>query len=241
MSSPVLHATPLSHACVTPPPCAPPPLAKHHVAHISFTRVHSLACQFGLYQHACQMSYLLGQESPPPRVPSTAPAPSAAPPPHTHQAVKFVDELMSIKTDKLGSDTLLAAAKTSMGSKIVGSEGEFFARMVVDAIQSVKMTDQVGGFLFIYLQLSIYCFKYYFFSLFTIISCSVGQFSHLDRPGGCWQGVKGGGERCAACCRPAGSDNTEVILCWAASGHSMPVQDSFSVITACWAAAPAHG
>jgi chaperonin GroEL (HSP60 family) len=58
--------------------------------------------------------------------------------------VKFIDELMAIKTDKLGPDTLLAAAKTSMGSKIVGSEGEFFAKMVVDAIQAVKMTDQVG-------------------------------------------------------------------------------------------------
>jgi T-complex protein 1 subunit alpha len=60
------------------------------------------------------------------------------------QAVKFIDELMAIKTDKLGPDTLLAAAKTSMGSKIVGSEGDFFAKMVVDAIQAVKMTDQVG-------------------------------------------------------------------------------------------------
>lgn len=60
------------------------------------------------------------------------------------EAVKFIDELMAIKTDKLGPDTLLAAAKTSMGSKIVGSEGDFFAKMVVDAIQAVKMTDQSG-------------------------------------------------------------------------------------------------
>jgi hypothetical protein len=60
------------------------------------------------------------------------------------QAVKFVDELMAIKTDKLGPDTLLAVAKTSMGSKIVGSEGNFFAKMVVEAILAVKTTDQVG-------------------------------------------------------------------------------------------------
>lgn len=65
-------------------------------------------------------------------------------PPRAPQAVKFVDELMAIRTDKLGPDTLLAAAKTSMGSKIVGSEGEFFAKMVVEAIQAVKSTDQVG-------------------------------------------------------------------------------------------------
>lgn len=60
------------------------------------------------------------------------------------QAVKFIDELLSIKTDKLGQDVLLAAAKTSMGSKVVGAEGDFFAQMVVEAIQAVQTTDQVG-------------------------------------------------------------------------------------------------
>lgn len=51
---------------------------------------------------------------------------------------------MSIKTDKLGSDVLMAAAKTSMGSKIVGAESDFFGQMVVDAIKAVETTDQVG-------------------------------------------------------------------------------------------------
>jgi T-complex protein 1 subunit alpha len=59
------------------------------------------------------------------------------------QAVKFIEELMAIKTDKLGPETLLAAAKTSMGSKIVGAEGDFFGKMVVDAIQAVQTADQV--------------------------------------------------------------------------------------------------
>eukprot|EP00879_Flechtneria_rotunda_P005444 GHRR01005737.1.p1 GENE.GHRR01005737.1~~GHRR01005737.1.p1 ORF type:complete len:426 (+),score=192.76 GHRR01005737.1:139-1416(+) len=63
---------------------------------------------------------------------------------HLLQAVKFIDELLAIKTDKLGADVLLAAAKTSMGSKIVGAEGDFFAQMVVEAIQAVHTTDQSG-------------------------------------------------------------------------------------------------
>jgi hypothetical protein len=63
--------------------------------------------------------------------------------------VKFIEELMAIKTDKLGPETLLAAAKTSMGSKIVGAEGDFFGQMVVDAIQAVQTTDQVR-LLFVY-------------------------------------------------------------------------------------------
>jgi hypothetical protein len=57
------------------------------------------------------------------------------------QAVKFIDELMAMKTEKLGNDVLLAAARTSMGSKIVGAESDYFSQLVVDAIQSVRSED----------------------------------------------------------------------------------------------------
>lgn len=45
----------------------------------------------------------------------------------------------------LSQDSILNAAKTSMNSKIVGVENEFFSQMVVDAIMSVKTFDDYGN------------------------------------------------------------------------------------------------
>ena len=45
---------------------------------------------------------------------------------------------MSLKVDTLGKDALINAAKTSMSSKLLGSESDFFSDMVVHAIQNVK-------------------------------------------------------------------------------------------------------
>ncbi|KAF8066422.1 CCT1 [Scenedesmus sp. PABB004] len=60
------------------------------------------------------------------------------------ESVKFIDELLAIRTESLSRDTLLAAARTSMGSKVVGAEGQFFGEMVVDAITAVATTDAGG-------------------------------------------------------------------------------------------------
>jgi len=43
-----------------------------------------------------------------------------------------------VNVDQLKSDHLINAAKTSMSSKILGPESDFFARLAVDAVLSVK-------------------------------------------------------------------------------------------------------
>jgi len=57
------------------------------------------------------------------------------------EAVKYMNENISTKVEHLGRESLINIAKTSMSSKIIGSDSEFFSDMVVDAIQSVKSTN----------------------------------------------------------------------------------------------------
>ena len=57
------------------------------------------------------------------------------------EAVKYMSENISTKVEHLGRESLINIAKTSMSSKIIGSDSEFFSNMVVDAMQSVKSTN----------------------------------------------------------------------------------------------------
>lgn len=57
------------------------------------------------------------------------------------EAVKYLNENVSIKVENLGRDSLLSIAKTSMSSKIIGADSDFFANMVVDAMLAVKTTN----------------------------------------------------------------------------------------------------
>ena len=60
------------------------------------------------------------------------------------QACKFITENLAISTDTLGKDALKKCATTSMSSKIIGAESDFFSTMAVDAMQAIKSSGPDG-------------------------------------------------------------------------------------------------
>ncbi|KAG9658520.1 putative T-complex protein 1 subunit alpha, partial [Aureobasidium melanogenum] len=60
------------------------------------------------------------------------------------EAVRYMSENIATKVDTLGRESLMSIAKTSMSSKIIGADSDFFANMVVDAMQSVKTINSRG-------------------------------------------------------------------------------------------------
>jgi len=60
------------------------------------------------------------------------------------EACKYIQGQLSISTTDLDREAILSCAKTSMSSKLVGVDSDFFANMIVDAAMSIKRTGPKG-------------------------------------------------------------------------------------------------
>lgn len=60
------------------------------------------------------------------------------------EAIKYITDVLSVKVETLPKDVFLNAAKTSMASKIIGGESEFFSKLAVEALTRVKTVNVKG-------------------------------------------------------------------------------------------------
>lgn len=60
------------------------------------------------------------------------------------EACKYIKDHMTMEVSKLPEDAILNVARTSMSSKIIGHEGDFFAKMAVDAVSAIETTGRDG-------------------------------------------------------------------------------------------------
>ena len=60
------------------------------------------------------------------------------------EAIRYINEVLSMSVDSLGKESMVNIAKTSMSSKIIGSDSDFFSNLVVDALLAVKTQNSKG-------------------------------------------------------------------------------------------------
>jgi len=61
------------------------------------------------------------------------------------EACKYIQNNLVMDSDALGKSCLVNVAKTSMSSKLITLDAEFFANMAVEAVLAVKVSDGHGG------------------------------------------------------------------------------------------------
>jgi T-complex protein 1 subunit alpha len=81
------------------------------------------------------------------------------------EAVKYIKTNLTVPVDTLGRPNLVNAAKTSMSSKILGPESDFFSELAVDAVTAVR-TESTGE-----VSCSSSCFQHVLYCFQRLLCC----------------------------------------------------------------------
>ncbi|KAM9960104.1 hypothetical protein ACTFIW_009229 [Dictyostelium discoideum] len=60
------------------------------------------------------------------------------------EAIKYINETLAVKVETLPKDFIVNIAKTSMSSKTINDDSDFFSKIVIEAINRVKTIDYKG-------------------------------------------------------------------------------------------------
>jgi len=60
------------------------------------------------------------------------------------ESVRYIEENLAVKVETLGREALVNVAKTTLNSKYIGAESDYFANLIVDAVSAVKMVSATG-------------------------------------------------------------------------------------------------
>lgn len=64
------------------------------------------------------------------------------------EACRYIQDHLTIPVEELGKDCIVNVAKTSMSSKIIGADADFFSQIVVDAANAIKVSDSRGNVMY---------------------------------------------------------------------------------------------
>lgn len=62
------------------------------------------------------------------------------------EACRYIQNNLTIPTSELGKECIIAAAKTTMSSKVVNVDSDLFSNMVYEAAMAVRVADGAGGY-----------------------------------------------------------------------------------------------